>query len=185
MLVDERSADLLAQIEEAQYSEVKAKEVSPAKLTHTISAFANTDGGDLYIGIAEQILGGNVKKREWNGFADVESAAGHHQAFDKAFPLGKDFSYEFLRCHGRPGVILHVHVSRTQEIVRATDGKAYVRCGASNFPQDTPEQLKRLEFTNGVVSFESHTVPAPIESIKMQKLSPTNRGELGLELRVG
>src|SRR6266404_9547092 len=88
--IDEQGADLLLQIEEAQYSEVKAKEIAPSKLSHTISAFGNTDGGDLYIGIGEQILGGNVKKRAWNGFPDVESANGHLQAFERAFPLGKD-----------------------------------------------------------------------------------------------
>jgi ATP-dependent DNA helicase RecG len=163
--IDDESANLLTQIEEATYSELKAKEISPAKLTHTISAFANTDGGDLYIGIGEQILGGNVKKREWSGFPDVESAAGHVQAFERTFPLGKDFSFEFLRCQTRPGLVLHVQVSRTQNIIKASDGKPYVRRGASNFPQDTPEQLRRLEFTKGVVSFEGHPVPAPKESI--------------------
>ena len=75
---------------------MKAIAITPAKLSHTISAFANTDGGDLYIGIGEQLLGGNAKKREWAGFPDVEAANGHLQAFERAFPLGKDFQYEFL-----------------------------------------------------------------------------------------
>jgi ATP-dependent DNA helicase RecG len=163
--IDAQGADLLLQIEEAQYSEVKAKEVAPSKLSHTISAFANTDGGDLYIGIGEQILGGGVKKRAWNGFPDVESTNGHLQAFERAFPLGKDFEYEFLRCAGRPGLVLHVQVNRTQGIVPGTDGKPYVRVGAQNLPQDTPEKLRRLEFTKGVVSFEGHPASAPKELI--------------------
>jgi ATP-dependent DNA helicase RecG len=163
--IDADGADLLLQIEEAQYSEVKAKEVAPSKLSHTISAFANTDGGDLYIGVGEQILGGSVKKRAWNGFPDVESANGHLQAFERAFPLGKDFEYEFLKCSGRPGLVLHVQVNRTQGIVKATDGKPYVRVGAQNLPQETPEKLRRLEFTKGVVSFEGHPASAPKELI--------------------
>src|SRR5215472_11660393 len=133
--IDEQSADLLTQVEEAQYSEVKSKEVSPAKLSHTISAFANTDGGDLYVGIREQILGGNVRRREWDGFPDVESANGHLQALERTFPLGKDFEYEFLRCSTRPGLVLHIQVSRTQGVAPATDGKPYVRRAAANFPQ--------------------------------------------------
>jgi ATP-dependent DNA helicase RecG len=40
-------------IEEGQFSEAKAILISPAKLTKTISAFANSDGGDLYVGISE------------------------------------------------------------------------------------------------------------------------------------
>jgi ATP-dependent DNA helicase RecG len=101
----------------------------------------------------------------WDGFADVESANGHLQAFHNTFPLGKDFQYEFIRCSSRKGVVLHVQVSRTQGIIKATDGKPYVRGAAQNLPQDTPEQLRRLEFTKGVVSFEGHPVAAPTESI--------------------
>jgi ATP-dependent DNA helicase RecG len=156
--IDEGQADLLTQIEEGQYSEVKSAAVSPGRLTHTISAFANTDGGDIYIGINEQLLGGNVKKREWSGLPDAEAANGHLQAFAKIFPLGKDFQYEFLRCANRRGVVLHVQVSRTQEIIKATDGIAYMRIGAQNLPQSLPEELKRLEYAKGLISFESHTV---------------------------
>jgi ATP-dependent DNA helicase RecG len=165
LAIDERQADLLAQIEEGQYSEVKAIAISAAKLSHTISAFANTDGGDLYIGISEQLLGGNRKNRFWDGFADVEAANGHMQAFEKAFPLGKDFQYEYFRCSKRRGLVLHVQVSRTPGVIRATDSKAYVRRAAMNLPQDNPEQLRRLEFTKGVVSFEAHPVQAPTKSI--------------------
>lgn len=163
--IDEAQADLLTQIEEGQYSDVKSISIMPAKLSHTIAAFANTDGGDLYIGIGEQLLGGNAKKRAWIGFPDVEAANGHLQAFERAFPLGKDFQYEFLRCPNRSGVVLHVQVARTQGIIKATDGKPYIRRGAQNLPQDTPEQLRRLEFTKGVVSFEGHPVNAGADTI--------------------
>jgi ATP-dependent DNA helicase RecG len=165
LTIDEAQADLLTQIEEGQYSDVKATAVSPTKLSHSISAFANTDGGDLYIGIGEEMLGGNVKRREWAGFHDVEAANGHIQAFERVFPLGKDFQYEFLRCAARKGVVLHVQVSRTREMAKATDGKLYIRRGAQNLPQDTPEQIRRLEFTKGVISFEGHPVQVPNETI--------------------
>jgi ATP-dependent DNA helicase RecG len=79
-------------------------------------------------------------------------------SLSSSFPLSKDFQYEFLRCTQRRGVVLHVQVSRTQGIVRAADGKAYVRRGAQNRPQETPEELKRLEFAKGVTSFEGHPV---------------------------
>jgi ATP-dependent DNA helicase RecG len=163
--IDDAQADLLTQIEEGQFSEVKDKAISPAKLSHTISAFANTDGGDLYIGISEQMLGGHAKKRQWSGFADVEAANGHIQAFEKAFPLGKDFQYDFLRCPSRPGVVLHVQVSRTQAIMAATDEVAYIRRGAQNLPQQTAEEIRRLEFSKGVTSFEGHPVAVPKELI--------------------
>jgi ATP-dependent DNA helicase RecG len=163
--ITDSQADIVTHTDEGQFSDVKATAISPAKLSHTISAFANSDGGELYIGIGEQLLGGNVKKREWSGFPDVEAANGHMQAFEKFFPLGRDFQYEFMKCATRSGIVLHVQVSRTPGIIKATDGKAYVRRAAQNLPQDTPEQLKRLEFTKGVTSFEGHPVNADKELI--------------------
>lgn len=169
--IDEKQADALIQIGEGQFSEVKSIAASPAKVSHTISAFANTDGGDLYIGISENMLGGNVKAREWVGFPDIEAANGHMSAFDRHFPLGRDFQYEFLRCASRPGLVLHIQVSRTPGIVKATDGKPYVRRAAQNLPQEKPEELRRLEFTKGVASFEGHPVGASIELITQSPIT--------------
>lgn len=181
--IDEGQADLLTQIEEGQYSDVKAIAITPSKLSHSISAFANTDGGDLYIGIGEEMLGGNVKRRDWSGFPDVEAANGHIQAFERVFPLGKDFQYEFLRCPARKGVVLHVQVSRTREVIRATDGKPYIRRAAQNLPQDTADQPQRSktmehkpfpanmseEFQNAQHGWDHSTGkpnPAPIDAEK-------------------
>lgn len=163
--ITEQQADRVTLVEEGQFLDVKSTAITPAKLSHTISAFANTDGGELYIGITENMLGGNVKQRVWEGFPDIEAANGHMQAFEGYFPLGNDFQYEFMRCPNRNGVVLHVSVSRTQGIIKATDNKAYIRRGAQNLPQIRSDELRRLEYTKGVISFEGHTVKAPKELI--------------------
>src|SRR5688572_23368994 len=126
-VVTEEQADRVTKIEEGQFSDVKARAISPSKLSHAISAFANTDGGDLYIGIGEDMLGGGAKVRTWDGFPDVEAANGHLQCFETLFPLGTDFRYEFMRCDRRPGLVLHVQISRTRAIVRASDKLPYIR----------------------------------------------------------
>ena len=163
--ISSRDADLLTQVGEGQFSDVKAKEIAPAKLAKTISAFANADGGDLYIGIEEVHLGGGVKRRQWSGFKDVEAANGHIQSFERLFPLGTDFQYEFLSCTERHGLVLHVQVNRTQSIIRADDGVPYIRRAAASLPVSTPEALRRLEFTKGIASFESETVNTAKEVI--------------------
>jgi ATP-dependent DNA helicase RecG len=156
--IDQTRADIVTNTEEGQFSDAKATAISPAKLSRTISAFANTDGGDLYIGVSEQSIGGNAKRRVWEGFPDVEAANGHIQPFEKCFPLGNEFQYEFFRCSNRRGYVLHVQVSRTHNVVKATDGIAYIRRGAQNLPQSSPEEIRRLEFTKGVSSFEGNPV---------------------------
>src|SRR5947208_7699066 len=50
----------------------KGRDIAPKKLSTHISAFANADGGDLYIGITD-------KERLWRGFTNVEDANGHLQ----------------------------------------------------------------------------------------------------------
>jgi ATP-dependent DNA helicase RecG len=161
IVVDEAQAERVTQIEEGQFSDVKAKEISLNKLSHTLSALANSDGGDLYIGISEVRTGGGVKIRSWNGFDDVEAANGHLQSFEKLFPLGTDFQYDFLRCTGRTGLVLHAQVNRTQGIVYAADKIPYIRRGAQSLPVLNAEMLKRLEYSKGVASFESEPVTAP------------------------
>lgn len=161
--ITEAQAERIRLTEEGQFSDVKGTLITPAKLTKTISAFANSDGGDLYIGIYEETQPPIV--RTWAGFANQEAANGHLQALESLFPLGTDFGYTFLKCNARPGLVLHVHVNRTRGIMQASNGIYYIRRGAQNLPQDTPELIKRLEYAKGVTSFESEPINASKETV--------------------
>src|SRR5687767_9337494 len=79
--------DRLLALEEDHFSDLKAAEIQPKRLAKTISAFANTVGGDLYIGIGEAEFFG-AKVRQWRGFVDPEAANGHLQSLEALFPLG-------------------------------------------------------------------------------------------------
>lgn len=148
-------ADKIIHLEEGQFSDVKSRDISPANLTKALSAFANSDGGDLYVGIDEV---GPSRQRQWRGFDTQEAANGHIQAFEKLFPLGQDCTYELLRCDMHPGIVLHVQVFKTKRIIEATNNLPYTRRGAQNLPVNTTELIKRLEYCKGLTSFESETV---------------------------
>jgi ATP-dependent DNA helicase RecG len=158
--ISDSQADSILHVEEGQFADVKAIAVSPAKLTKAISAFANSDGGDLYVGISEV---GENKRRVWEGFGNQEAANGHLQIFEKLFPLGTDFQYEFMRAEGRNGLVLHVQVLKTQGIVKASNDLLYIRRGAQSLPVDTPEALRRLEYSKGIAKFEEELTNAPKE----------------------
>jgi ATP-dependent DNA helicase RecG len=149
--------DRLLTLEEGHFAELKAIEVSTKKLGWTVSAFANAGGGDLYIGIGETELLG-VKIRTWRGFNDQEAANGHLQSLEALFPLGAEYSYEFLRCPGSMGLVLHITVQRTPQIARAHDKKAFMRKGAQNLEVKGAEALRRLELDKGIVSHEKQPV---------------------------
>ncbi len=161
--INESQANHVIATQEGQFADVKAIEITPGKLTRTISAFANSDGGELYIGISESE--DTAKTHFWRGFLDPEAANAHLNTFEQYFPLGVDYQYEFLQCDAVPGLVLHVTVNKTQGIVQASNGTPYIRRGAQNLPVMGNEALRRLEFSKGVVSFESYVTDAPAETV--------------------
>jgi ATP-dependent DNA helicase RecG len=60
--------------EEGHFNDLKSKQIKPSKLSCSISAFANADGGELLIGIDELIPD---KHRVWDGFTNQEEANSH------------------------------------------------------------------------------------------------------------
>ena len=151
-------AERLLSGSENHFLDMKARAIDPAKLTKTMSAFANADGGELLVGLAEH--DGAFK---WDGFANEEAANGHIQALERMFPLGADASYEFLSCaaEGYDGLVLRAEIRRTPDVKLASDGKPYVRRGAQSLPADKT----RLEYDKGVSSFEAQTLDAPLEVV--------------------
>jgi ATP-dependent DNA helicase RecG len=77
---DSQFADLLER-GEGHLLDFKAKEVSPAKLTKALSAFANADGGELFIGV----LNSGWPPKRWSGFVNAEAANSHIQTFEQFF----------------------------------------------------------------------------------------------------
>lgn len=154
-VISEEQRDIILRTEENHFADVKAIEIGPAKLTRSLAAFANADGGELYVGVDED---GVTGERKWRGFSDPEDANGHIQPFETLFPLSNDFDYTFLECKGSPGVVLQIQVRKTAALKTATDGKIYVRRGAQNLPVVDPEAQRRLEYEKGLASFETELV---------------------------
>ena len=148
---------------EGHFLDVKSKDIKPAKLTKTISAFANADGGEIYIGIAENVS--LPFPHKWQGFANPEEANGHLQAFESLFPLGEDYLYNFLSHPNQKGVILQVIVRKTRAVVRASDGLPYIRRGAQNLRVDTAAKLAILERNKGITSFENEPVSVELANV--------------------
>jgi ATP-dependent DNA helicase RecG len=158
-LSEDEALKVLSQ-EEGHFIDMKAKGVSPAKLTKSMSAFANADGGELFIGVAEI-----DDSWVWAGFSNQEAANGHIQAFEDSFPLGSEYRYEFLSSESRPGLVLKATVLKSRDIVSASDGRVFVRRGAQSLPVTSEAALKRLRLTKGLVSHEDATLPVDVSRI--------------------
>lgn len=165
-LISKEQQNTLLDIEENHFYDLKSKKIDPGKLTRTISAFANADGGDLYIGI-EEIKNDRheVVKRVWDGFFRIEDANSHIQALMNLFPEGPFFTYEFLEADGSEGLVLHINVNKNNEIIKASNTQVYVRRSAQNIPINTSEELRRLLLDKGIATFEKQTIRIPLEII--------------------
>ncbi len=142
---------------EGHFCDVKAKEISPGKLTKTICALSNAEGGEVFIGIREDKVN---RVNSWSGFNVPEDANGHIQAFEGLFPSGEGYGYAFLRSANNPGFVLKVEVAKNRDVKYASDGKVYVRRGPQSLPCDTEEALARLRRNKGLISFETEPVNA-------------------------
>jgi ATP-dependent DNA helicase RecG len=154
--VTEQEAQKILAIPEGHFCDLKAIEIKPAKLTRSLLAFANAEGGELFIGIDEVRT---TNTRSWRGFARPEDANGFIQAFEGLFPLGENYSYSFLNCSGMSGYVLKVEVRKTRDIKEASDGGVYVRRRAQNLPVGV-DDLARLRRNKGIVSFENEPISA-------------------------
>jgi ATP-dependent DNA helicase RecG len=151
---DEQRQKILG-MQEGHFLDFKSKRIAPAKLTKIISAFANADGGEFYVGVDENKVTDSLA---WNGFDREEDANAHLQVFDHLFPLGTDFEYTFLKSDGAPGLVLQVAVRKTKDVKKSSDGTPYLRRGAQSIPVLTNEELQRLQYQKGIASFETELV---------------------------
>jgi ATP-dependent DNA helicase RecG len=148
--INDLQRDKILALQEGHFLDLKAKDIKPSKLSKAISAFANADGGELYVGITDD--------RKWAGFANPEAANGHLQLLDRLFPLGDDYNYTFLSNPNQLGLVLQLVVKKSRAIVKAHDDVPYLRRGAQSLPVDSPEAFKILERNKGITSFENDLV---------------------------
>ena len=162
MLTHKLDSDAVALVmsrTEGHFFDYKSRRISPAKLCQTVCAFANADGGEVLVGIEDPSKGGS-----WDGFQDEEACNGHIQVISSIFPLSDGVRIEFLMSDFLAGLVLRIEVAKSSEIRRTTDGKVYVRRGAQNLSLKSDDEVERLKFNKGIISFEDFLTPGnPVE----------------------
>lgn len=169
-IISSAEANAILAIEEGYFADLKAIEIKPAKLSKTISAFANSSGGEVFLSIAEDKQA-NKKTRTWSGFPDREAANDHLQVIEDMGVLGNHYRPLFLSCKGKTGYVLHLTIFKTKDILKATDGVPYVRINASNDAVVTEEGLQRLKLNKGVVTFEDEPVNIALKYVAQSKVT--------------
>ena len=170
ILITQRQRDLILAQEEDHFHDVKSRDIRPAKLSESVSAFANAGGGEIYVGVQEEKRG-STKVRIWRGFDDIEGCNGVLQMLNQIAPLADFISTAFLACDGETGIILKIEILRNGAITKSTDGMAYIRKGAQKLPVDTEEAVERLKLDKGIASYEDYKVQSDIQVIENSEVS--------------
>lgn len=161
--VDDAQAAKIMATQENYLNDIKAREIKPAKLSETISAFSNAAGGDVYVGVGEDKT---ANTRTWLGFDDPEQVNDIFHVLFQAHAFGNHVKFEFLSNKSLPGLVLHITIKKVKEIVKSSSGEVFVRVNAGKQKIDTPEKLKRLELDKGIVTFENEWVEIPLPRIE-------------------
>lgn len=135
--------------DESHFLDFKSRLILPSKLTITLSAFANTDGGEVYVGIEND--------KTWKGFANQEEANSLIQTIENFFPMTEDCYIYFLKNEIEEGLIVKIDVLKNKNIKETSDKKVYIRRSAQNLQLDV-SGLERLKKNKGITTFENETV---------------------------
>lgn len=142
--------------DESHFFDRKAAPISGKKVQKIGVAFANADGGEFVIGIADDKEEPKPIKR-WQGVEKLEDLNGHLQALFEITP-NLDLRYEVLKCDSKPGHVLQVFIEKSSEVHKTADSTVYQRHGAQSLPLKDPQKITELAFAKGASSFEDQVL---------------------------
>lgn len=146
----------LARKPEDHFFDRKAAAIKGAKLQKVAVAFANADGGEIYIGLADDKDESDAAKR-WTGAPSIEDYNQHIQALTEVQPA-LPMELTFLKAEGGSKYVLRVVVEKSQSVHKTADGTVYERKGAQSLPVNDPTRITAMSFAKGAVSYEDYSV---------------------------
>ncbi|MGV8925725.1 MAG: ATP-binding protein [Ewingella sp.] len=144
---------IIASLKEDHFNDFKSKQISPAKLQECFVAFANSDGGDLYVGIEDEK---SVRERVI-GFIEPEEANGLiHTLLEETAPSVENVYITFLKTNEN-GYILHVNIPKSPKVHYTASGDCHVRINAQK-KKIKGERITALAYSKGAEPYEKKAV---------------------------
>jgi len=132
-------ADDLSNREESHFFDKKSFFIKGVKVQKIAVAFANADGGEFIIGIADEKEEPDPSKR-WQGASRIEGLNSHLQAVFEVTP-SLDLKYEILKVR-RQAWLYFTSIDRKKvlKFIKTSDGTVYQRHGAQSLPIKDPQK---------------------------------------------
>lgn len=148
-IIDQYEMDSLLALNEDHFNDVKSKRISPSKLQETFVAFANSDGGDLYIGIEDK----SEKSERVIGFGEQEDAnALISTLLEETNPAVENVLVEFLEVEGK-GLVLHFGIPKSPKVHYTASEDCYIRINAAK-RKIKGDRITQLGYSKGAEPYE-------------------------------
>lgn len=151
--VNSNEEEVLLELQEDHFADFKSKKIKPAKLQETFVAFANTDGGELWVGIedadseGERIQGFNLKE-DANDIVKV--------LLEETEPSVEGLDIEFLKFDNK-GYVLHISIPKSTKVHYTSNHKCFIRLNAST-REIKGDKVVQLGYSKGSLPYEKKTV---------------------------
>lgn len=143
----------LLALDEDHFNDVKSNRITPAKLQETFVAFANSDGGDLYVGIEDKSHSGE----RLVGFNEPEEANGVIATLlEETQPAVENVVVEFLDTGGK-GLVLHFSIPKSPKVHYTASGDCFIRVNAAK-RKIKGERITQLGYSKGAELYERKPV---------------------------
>ncbi|MBR4309183.1 MAG: hypothetical protein IKT58_06275 [Oscillospiraceae bacterium] len=118
----------------------------------TVSAFANSNGGELYLGLDPQ-------GPFLSPFPNEEALRPVLAALETLIPLSHLYALTLYGTEDQEEVLLHINLCPCPTLVPASDGRIYFRAEQQDLPCEDPEKLRELSRQKGLCSYEEELSP--------------------------
>lgn len=134
--------------EEDHFLDLKGREIQPSKLQETFVAFANADGGELYVGLEDKRYQGD-RVRPFATKEDVNAVLS--VLLEQTSPAVENVAIEFLQTCG--GHVLHLSIPKSPKVHYTSGGDCYVRLNAGKV-KIKGERVTSLAYSKGSAPYE-------------------------------
>ncbi len=155
-LISEEDALIISNQEETHFFDRKGAKIDGRGIQKIVVGFANADGGEFIIGLADDKDEPNVGNR-WQGLSTIEE---FNPVLQNMFSLepSVDLKYEFLKCKYKTGYLLRVLIEKSSSVHKTTDNNVYQRYGAQTIPIKDPQKILELSFAKGTTTYEDQSI---------------------------
>ena len=159
--IETQELSQLLSANEDHFFDIKSKDIAPSKLQETFVAFANADGGDIYIGIEDMKFSGERVRP----FSTPEEAnAIFSVLLEQTTPAVDNVMVEFLSIP--TGYILHVSIPKSPKVHYTASGDCFIRLNAAKH-KIKGERITSLAYSKGSLLYEK----APVNSVSLDEIS--------------